>query len=146
MYLPVAPRCPVLTRSSAGGTWCERRESRLTRRSGIVTCSQPFRELVASTGSSFLPGDFRIDSAFHGLTGDGASVMDHIRAELQRPPSRTRRKQIHVWLNDREYAALRALARSGDETMSAIVRRILKEAMTSDVEPKWESSRMAAVR
>lgn len=43
---------------------------------------------------------------------------------------RTRRRQVHIWLSDREYNCLRALAENEDETLSATLRRLLKLTTT----------------
>jgi hypothetical protein len=39
---------------------------------------------------------------------------------------RTRRRQVHIWLSDREYAWLRSVARDHDESLSGTIRRVLK--------------------
>ncbi len=40
-------------------------------------------------------------------------------------PSRTRRRQVHLWLSEREYAWVRAHAAANDETLSATLRRLV---------------------
>jgi hypothetical protein len=44
---------------------------------------------------------------------------------------RLRRHQLHIWLSDREYEALRKLALEADETVSNIVRRVLCQTASS---------------
>lgn len=42
------------------------------------------------------------------------------------PARRTRRKQLHVWITEREYGRLQQLADAGGESLSVIVRRALR--------------------
>jgi hypothetical protein len=50
-----------------------------------------------------------------------------------RPPGavtlRTRRRQLHVWLTEREYARLRLFAESDDLSVSAVIRHLLRERL-----------------
>jgi hypothetical protein len=41
---------------------------------------------------------------------------------------RSRRRQVHIWLSEREYLRVQRLAESHDETISGVLRRLLKEA------------------
>ncbi len=53
---------------------------------------------------------------------------------LPSPTPRTRQKQLHLWLSDREYDALRSLATASDESISVIVRRLIRHlARQSDL-------------
>ena len=42
------------------------------------------------------------------------------------PSRRTRQRQLHLWITDREYVQLRELAASYDEPLSAILRRAVR--------------------
>lgn len=49
--------------------------------------------------------------------------------DVNQQTGRTRRHQLHVWLSDREYAALQTWASRRDETMAATLRRLLRIAI-----------------
>ena len=38
-----------------------------------------------------------------------------------------RRRQLHVWVSDREYDRLRSLASTNDESISAVLRRAIRQ-------------------
>lgn len=50
---------------------------------------------------------------------------------MQDPPNharRTRRRQVHLWLSEREYQWLTGLAQVQEETLSAALRKMVREA------------------
>jgi hypothetical protein len=51
------------------------------------------------------------------------------------PARRTRRKQLHVWLTEREYVRLQELANTDGEPLSVFVRRALKMLFASRFNP-----------
>jgi hypothetical protein len=51
------------------------------------------------------------------------------------PPNRTRCRQIHVWLSETEYQRLQVLARQREESLSTVVRRLIKAFAARVPEP-----------
>jgi hypothetical protein len=54
---------------------------------------------------------------------------------------RSRRRQVHIWLSEREYFCVQQLAEANDETISAVLRRLLKEATHTQVMPSKSHDR-----
>jgi len=75
-------------------------------------------------------------------TMEGAGVKRDISV-------RKRRRQVHLWFSEREYEWLRSEATEHDETVSAVVRRLislhreqLKRASTDEAERPGPASRL----
>ena len=53
---------------------------------------------------------------------------------------RNRRHQMHIWLSDREYAWLTSVAKQNDETISGVIRRVLRLHRLERKPPYWRDA------
>ena len=65
-------------------------------------------------------------------------------AQSDPPLGRVRRRQVHFWLSEREYDWLRLLAATNDETISGMVRRVLRMVKSAKSHKSCLQALMAA--
>jgi hypothetical protein len=64
---------------------------------------------------------------------DRAAIAEGDRSQRPGSPTeglrRTRRRQLHIWLSDREHEFLSAIADEHDESMAGALRRMVRAAI-----------------
>lgn len=60
-------------------------------------------------------------------------------ANCESEPIVNRRRQLHLWVSERDYDFLERFALSRDESMSSVIRHIIKRLRTAQSDDKAES-------